>query len=373
MNNKGGYYAIKGFLYQFDKALIEILKNPSKKVGIEKREDINIQDFVIQVKHKETQKYSPSKIKNAVIQLLNLFKDDKSQKFCLYCYFKDKQRSNYKLNLTELDNILGYKKGDYLSYLKKEFISNFIISFSNDFEKQFDELIELINSSFSLKSKDKAIIYHSVFRSKLLDISIKEKEEREISKKELNSFIEDAEKTIFYQSYSKYLGKEKYERLIKKEFFTFNVANIDNFERLFLIDCHNDVNLVEINKIANCLSKKYFRVSKSPQPFLCFLNLSEIKLVELKRELIDQGIIFNDGTFFNGDKFRLDRIIENELNNKDLQIKIIDFDYLEKLFERIKIKEIFQFYIESPINIEMNQRHIKIQVEETNQILNLIK
>jgi len=36
MNNKGGYYAIKGFLYQFDKALIEILRNPSKKVGIEK-------------------------------------------------------------------------------------------------------------------------------------------------------------------------------------------------------------------------------------------------------------------------------------------------------------------------------------------------
>ena len=36
MNNNGGYYAIKGFLYQFDKTLIEILRNPSKKVGIEK-------------------------------------------------------------------------------------------------------------------------------------------------------------------------------------------------------------------------------------------------------------------------------------------------------------------------------------------------
>ena len=37
MNNNGGYYAIKGFLYQFDKALIEILRNPSKKVRIGKQ------------------------------------------------------------------------------------------------------------------------------------------------------------------------------------------------------------------------------------------------------------------------------------------------------------------------------------------------
>lgn len=36
MNNSSGYYAIKGFLYQFDKALIWILRNPCEKVGIEK-------------------------------------------------------------------------------------------------------------------------------------------------------------------------------------------------------------------------------------------------------------------------------------------------------------------------------------------------
>jgi len=36
MNNNGSYYAIKGFLYQFDKVLIEISRNPRKKVGIEK-------------------------------------------------------------------------------------------------------------------------------------------------------------------------------------------------------------------------------------------------------------------------------------------------------------------------------------------------
>lgn len=368
----GGYYAIKGFLYQFDKSLIEILRNPESKIGIEKVQDININNYAIQVKHKETQNYSPSKIKNAVIQLLDLFKNDKSQKFSLYCHFKDKSPCYYKLNLTVLDKIIGDKKDEYLPYLKKEFINNFQINFSDNYEEQFEDLIDLIKISFSLSSKDKAIIYHSIFRSKLFDISIKTKDEREISKNDLLLFIEDTEKTIFYLSYSKYLGREKYEKIIRKDFFTFNSANINNFERLFLIDCHHDVNLLDINKIVNCLSKKYFKVSKSPQPILCFLNLQNDKLIELKQELIDQGILFNDGTFFNGDRFRLDRIIESELTNNQLKIKIIGFDHLYKILEMIKIKEIYQFYIDSPIMFETDHKHIKIQIEETNQILRII-
>jgi len=143
-NNNGAYYAIKGFLYQFDKTLIEILQNQDKTIGIEKRQDIDIQNYVIQVKHKETQNYLPSKIKKAVIQLLELFKKDKTQKFCLYCFFKDKSPSIHKFDLTELDNVLGDKKEDYISYLKEEFISSFEISFSNNFEEQFEILIDLI-------------------------------------------------------------------------------------------------------------------------------------------------------------------------------------------------------------------------------------
>jgi hypothetical protein len=374
-NTNGGYYAIKGFLYQFDKTLIEILQNPDKTIGIEKRQDIDIQDYVIQVKHKETQHYSPSKINKAVIQLLELFKKDKTQKFCLYCYFKGKSPSTHRFDLTELDNVLGDKREDYTSYLKEEFISSFEISFSNNFEEQFEILIDLIKESFSLRSKDKAYIYHSVFRAKLFDISIKDINKREISKQELDSFIQDTERTIFYLSYAKYLNRDKYETLIKKEFFTFDKSNIDNFERLFLIDCHYDVNLVDINKIVNRISQKYFRKSKSPQPYLCFLNLDNQKIVELKQELIDQGIMFNDGTYFDGDRFRLDRIREKEIDNDNLKIKILCHEHLFKLFKEVKIKEVFHFYLElpdNPLSIDKNQKYIKVQIEETHQILKML-
>ena len=34
-NQDGGYFAIKGFLYQFDKTLIEVLNNPTVSAGME--------------------------------------------------------------------------------------------------------------------------------------------------------------------------------------------------------------------------------------------------------------------------------------------------------------------------------------------------
>ncbi len=42
LEDDGGYYAIKGFLYQFDKTLIEILNNPKTCVAFENQQDINL-------------------------------------------------------------------------------------------------------------------------------------------------------------------------------------------------------------------------------------------------------------------------------------------------------------------------------------------
>lgn len=58
----GGYYAVKGFLYQYDKTIFEILKNPETEIKFELVQDINYEDYVIQIKHKETQDFYNSKI-----------------------------------------------------------------------------------------------------------------------------------------------------------------------------------------------------------------------------------------------------------------------------------------------------------------------
>lgn len=45
--DEGGYYAIKGFLYQFDKTLIEVITNPQTSVAFENRQDIDYEDYAL--------------------------------------------------------------------------------------------------------------------------------------------------------------------------------------------------------------------------------------------------------------------------------------------------------------------------------------
>lgn len=368
----GGYYAIKGFLYQFDKALIEIMTNPHVPVGIEQRQDVEYQDFVIQVKHKETQDYQHHKIKKPVMQLLDMFEEDQTQKFCLYCYFRDREPSKWTPSLTELDTILGVKKGCYTLSIKENFVEKFYIHFSENFEKQFSSVIDLIKNSFFLDNIETAYFYHSLLRSKLLDISVKEKSKREISRSDLSEFVSGAERTVFYTAYAKYLEQSRYEQLVKKEFFTVRSPNIENFERLFVIHYDNKITVVDLVRITLSLTQKYFKVNKSPQPYLCFIDIDSDTLICLKQLLVDRKIFFNDGTCFHGDKFRLEHITESKIKDDNLVAKIVNSEYLDQVINKVKFQEIYQLYLLTPIEIELECKHIKVQLTETKQVIKML-
>ena len=122
----GGYYAIKGFTYQFDKSLLEILNNQTQDIELEQIQDIGVSNYYIQVKYKETQNYADSKIKPAVLQLLKCFIVDKNKKFKLHSYFKDKSSQVTTLTENQLNQVLGSDSSQYTQDDKKAFIENFI-------------------------------------------------------------------------------------------------------------------------------------------------------------------------------------------------------------------------------------------------------
>ena len=85
----GGYYAIKGFEYQIDKAILELLTSDTENqnISVENIQDIDSESFVMQVKYKETAKFVPSAIKEPVIKLINEFIEQASKKYYLYAFF----------------------------------------------------------------------------------------------------------------------------------------------------------------------------------------------------------------------------------------------------------------------------------------------
>jgi len=368
----GGYYAIKGFLYQFDKTLIEVFTNPKVTVAFENQEDIKYENFVIQVKHKETQPYSHSKVRKPIEGLMELFSRDNGKRFCLYCHFCDRQPGEWHLTLSELDSVLGEQaKAQYPKSLRDQFCNSFVIKFSDDYETQFTQTLALIRASFNFREGE-AILYHSIFQSKLLKLSLKPKADRQVCVRDLKGFLDDAEVTVSQRAYFKYLDAVKYSKLIKATYFTFKEPNLENFERLFALHCDAEVGDVELSKIATRVARKFFKKGKSPQPYIAFLGLGEDRFKELKRVLYDQGTSFFDGTHFDGDRFRLDELAAKRLDDDTFQVKILSEAVISDLAQKVKLREVFQFFIEAPTEINIHGRHCRIQIDRTDHILQMI-
>lgn len=381
IDEDGGYYAIKGFLYQFDKTILEILDNPEKEVLVEHIQDIEYENYVIQVKHKESQNFSYSKIKKPIIQLLYLFKKNNSLKFCLYCHFKDKTPQMLTIsNVDVLNEILRYRKDidneklelEFDIQLRERFIKNFKIVFSEDYHTQFLNVLKRIEVSFGLDDKKDVVLYHSIFRSNLLDIAIKNKEDRKITKLDLDNYIKNTKDRIFYSAYKEYLGKDKYLKMIKDEYFTHDSPNINNFERLFIIDCDKEVDLTTLQKIVNKISKKYYRLKKSPAPYICLRNGNSKKINELKVGLLDDNIIFTDGTCFDGDIFRMDKLIQVADERNKIVVKLIDEDRISQLLEHVKVKEFYHMFLTDNLELETEYSQVKIQLDATDEVLKII-
>ncbi|EKE21792.1 MAG: hypothetical protein ACD_7C00126G0016 [uncultured bacterium] len=375
IHSDGGYYALKGFIYQFDKCIIEVLKNPENAIEIEYIQDISCERYCIQVKYKETQIFSPSKIKPAVIQLIDEFKKNKQKKFLLYCYFKNKTPQTCSLNLSEIKKILGKDAVNYTEQELIAFLNNFIVEFSHDFNNQFNIAIGEIKKSFKAKTIQEAIQFHAIIQTHLFKIATKkEKSKRKISKYQLGQIISTSEAIIFHSSYSKFIGNTKYIQMLKKEYFTFKKLNIPNQSRLFIIEIDKKIKESEIIFLIQNISKKYFSVDHSPAPFVCFSGIKDKEIIKIKQRLWDKKILFTDGTHFNGDRFRIQDLVANTNNHKNsISIKLMTELKMNEVLKAQSFDEIYDLFITNNRTIKANLSTIhQLYINQTKDLIKII-
>ena len=140
----GAYLALKGYCYQFDKTIFEIYNNPDKEINIEQVQDLGFDNYVIQVKHHNTE-YAESQqkalIKKPVIQLLKEFIKDHTKQYVLYIYFKGHLPKEDTLTYEDLEKILSSNSVDYDLALKMNFVKKFKLIYSEDFIKLHTNVI----------------------------------------------------------------------------------------------------------------------------------------------------------------------------------------------------------------------------------------
>ena len=380
MREDGGYYAIKGFVYQIDKTILEILANPNSEISFEQNQDIDFDDEVIQVKYKEKAKYCPSSIKEPITKLLELFQQDKNKKYHLYAYFSDQNEGVKILSLDELNKILG--ENNFNDSLKNSFLSSFYFNFSKKFNEHFKDVIEKIKTEFSCSSDEDALFYHGMILDHLLKkITSNDTtniQNRKSSKFELENILNNKKNCIFHSAYRDFLNDKKYFKLIKEKYFTW--TNVDDFERFIWIELRGNETLEQIKTTILAIKNKFYsttnrKIIKSGAPFIYFSNITPENLQVTKQALNEEGHLLKDGHDFLNAIFSSKFLKEPSTEENGICLKFLNTEenFLEMIGANFgKTKEIYQFFINTPLKIESNDKNIKIQIRNLSDISSII-
>lgn len=384
------------------------LLNDNDSIVIEGIEDVDIstndEEVAIQCKYYSKTKYNHSVIAKPIRLMLKHFKDVKDGKkvginYYLYGYYKEEtEKLESPLTIEALkENFLTYKekKGEeevsiehrYYQELGlndndlQEFINKLEINIkAMSYEEQVEKIIEGLQDKFNCSSfMAENYYYNNALRIVKELATQNDIRKRKITKEDFIKLI-DNKKLLFNEWYIQLKGKNNVLKAIRKEYFT--QQNISPFERFFLIEIDKaNYNRWELKELIMIISKNWTKISsRVPDPFCPYIyihNLNSKELIDIKTELMNEGVKFIDGFSFQGAKFSVDEMKKTANSKNNISIKIInELDYIDILIENIlnKTKEVYQFYIKEPF-YNINDKSIKkvdIQVESIKDIKEIV-
>ncbi|MCD4818841.1 MAG: hypothetical protein K8S23_09130 [Candidatus Cloacimonetes bacterium] len=353
-DNDGGYYAIKGFEYQIDKALLEILnsQNDNEPINIEQIQDIDSNNWVIQVKYKESTKLVPSTIRMPIVQLIDEYQLNPKKMYYLYSYFGDLNGyDDYfgSMTIKQLNTILGIKKNEYSETIKTQFLSMFKMINAPKFQEQFNNVIEAILSFQFCKNYDEAIFYYSNLvdhiRKKIVLNKSNKSFLRTCTKKEIIELIREHRHLIFNSAYLEYLGVELYLKKVKRLFIK------PNKRRISIVHLGNISFTPEISieKMILDIVESYYNKAIFDIKPLTFIINDDI-LLNVKKYLINHNIVFNDG--FEHIEFNKNIFLSEPIINK----KVIGRNRATESLEKTSFK----------LRLLSRSNFIKLNQEEAN-------
>jgi len=293
----GGYYAIKGFDYQIDKTILEIVScsDENTPVSIEQIQDINADNFVMQVKYRETQEFLPSKIKAPIIQLLDEFikcAGSGDRIYYLYCYFLDKDEGEHTLTLDYLNQILGNKSSNFSEDVKKQFVASFILIFSPGFQAQFDKIIEQIKIVFRCTTHEEAVVHYSTLVRELRTVVVSNADpvKRVFTRHQLTMLVANNKKVVFESGLVQLMDETSRFKLIESNFIKLRKNQVNY---IFIGDLEPDVSMSLEKLVIDFVTGYYDKATRDITPPT--LIVSDAYINNLKKELIKKEIIFNDG------------------------------------------------------------------------------
>ncbi len=352
-------YTIEGFLYQFNKTLLEILvATDETRITVEGIiEDIDVSSpdglCAIQCKyHESQQEFSLSAIYKPILEMMKHYVS--SPELCvnyrLYAYFPNEMGCR-KLNKEELEAVLSSKNKDLQSLIKEvegkidveKFSENLIVEFG----KSIDELEKSVHAELVKAGLPKGEIETLIYPNAINEIATTSTrhniEERITTRQALIETLKKIRKTaitrwtLSLRSYKKILDakrKQLKSNLSKNARLRYFILSKD-----FIRDFKEEV----VNFIQEYLEKYHFKDSHISTPLFC-LDCASDEYTEIRVRMHKKGIRFNDGvvaeTYFDKKHFLRDPLVSKQKGFDPkvefrLRIMRLDESFHELLGEKV--------------------------------------
>lgn len=403
MKDRAAIDAIRGYFYQFDHSIVQLLElqNGLDGITVEGIEDIDVvtatEETAVQCKYYAKTEYNNSVIAKPIRQMLSHFKEVKLGKkpkvnYKLYGHFNSGQsKLVLPIDVEFLKkNFLSFKKGsahfkhDVQLALNETDLTEFLSLLEIDitameYSDQLSRVFSLLKQEFKCNEFEAEHFYYNNALKAIKELAVEGNILlRRITK---DTFVQriDSKKILFHKWFVQFKGEVAWFSDLRKQYFT--SLNVSPFERFFIIELPlNGYHRSELKDLIFSISKKWSKLSKyEPEPFCPYLylhNISDPELIELKKELQSEGFKFIDGYDFSGAEFNPKSISKANNKTDPTKLKIVNrLDQIQLTLSEIgKTKEIYEFYIADPFfNLSFNNiLHAKIQYSKLADIKKII-
>ncbi|WP_437665223.1 hypothetical protein [Sorangium sp. So ce1182] len=382
----GGAHAIRGFLYQFDTTLLEMVQEPSRVISFEQVQDFDDEDSFTQVKCYPSRDYAPSHIRKAVKKLFVHFARGDSRRPRLFCHFRNMTPgSTLVLKSDDLERALTTDSANYTNGLKSEFINLFQITFREDYETQFGRLCELLRKNLNVSEQGLEVVYHGMLRNQILECLNGAREDRRASFSQLSDGIRKVRAKVSFDGYSEHLDSERYIKLIRTQFVRHRLYSGPTAipsDRLFVIEAFSDDDVHKLTAVAweialTVIYNPHTHAYGGPLPLLNVRGLSPERHVEFKRDLFDtlhrKKWSFIDGTPVTDHELQV-RFVTKDIHRTRPRLRLVTDAVAQDPTVLGHVQEVLQFYRREPLSLgTANCYHARIQVVSSDQVLRILE
>ena len=377
LNSRAAHASIAGYLYQFDKSILEVLKaSDGSTVVLEGYEDVDLRNpgaiVAIQCKYHEAGKFSLKGIRDPLRAMLKTFDEGHEFQYRLYGHYgQQEEEVPRQLTLKELKKALTKEgKKETVRYYEtyspstlQGFIDHFEIIEGLSRSDQREAVLAELKSVLGGSDDDARDLHYPNAVSMVLDIAASPDEAaRTVQRADFLDTL-DKRKDLFTRWHREFVGTERYLKSVERRIKSLDLVK-STLRRMIILgsgelaSASATTRTTDVIKQIASLRFGVGHLAKA-RPWTVVLEAGPEELTEIKQGLIREGLVFRDGfetVVFSPDIFETPVIINTGQQHKKISavsfdLRLVGLSTLEANIQDIAAPDVLLSFRGKPVDL----------------------